>query len=102
MWLIEKFRSFKAEYYIATYAYQSSEPGDLTFDRGDLILVTKMEGDWWSGSIGSRSGIFPCNYVKEVDEIEVCESLLIIIYFQLRYHHSSDNSVKNYRPLKLD
>ncbi|XP_060608466.1 intersectin-1-like isoform X3 [Ruditapes philippinarum] len=49
---------------IGVYSYQSSEPGDLTFNVGEIILVTKKDGDWWTGSIGDRTGIFPANYVK--------------------------------------
>lgn len=46
------------------YTYESPEPGDLTFREGDVILVSKKEGEWWNGSIGDRKGLFPSNYVK--------------------------------------
>uniref|UniRef100_A0A4W4E9K4 Intersectin 2b n=1 Tax=Electrophorus electricus TaxID=8005 RepID=A0A4W4E9K4_ELEEL len=52
------------EEYVALYTYKSPEHGDLTFSEGDTILVTKREGEWWRGSIGDRSGLFPSNYVK--------------------------------------
>ncbi|XP_046999743.1 intersectin-1 [Schistocerca americana] len=52
------------EYYVAMYPYQSVEPGDLSFLQGEMILVTKKEGDWWTGIIGDRHGIFPSNYVQ--------------------------------------
>ncbi|GFQ87798.1 intersectin-1 [Trichonephila clavata] len=55
------------EYYVANYAYQSQEPGDLCFQVGETILVTKKEGDWWTGTIGNRTGIFPSNYVKKAE-----------------------------------
>eukprot|EP00105_Crassostrea_gigas_P039469 XP_019923617.1 PREDICTED: intersectin-1 isoform X3 [Crassostrea gigas] len=56
------------EPYVAMYSYTSSEPGDLTFNQGQLIQVTKKDGDWWTGSIGERSGIFPANYVKAAEQ----------------------------------
>lgn len=59
---------FLIEPYVAMYSYTSSEPGDLTFNQGQLIQVTKKEGDWWTGSIGERSGIFPANYVKAAEQ----------------------------------
>uniref|UniRef100_A0A672UYM0 Intersectin-1 n=1 Tax=Strigops habroptila TaxID=2489341 RepID=A0A672UYM0_STRHB len=37
--------------YIAMYTYESSEQGDLTFQQGDMILVTKKDGDWWTGTL---------------------------------------------------
>lgn len=52
------------EQYIGVYVYQSDEAGDLTFNVGEVITVTKKDGDWWTGHTGDRSGIFPANYVK--------------------------------------
>ncbi|XP_062619095.1 intersectin-1-like [Saccostrea cucullata] len=57
-----------AEPYVAMFSYTSTEPGDLTFTQGETIQVTKKEGDWWTGSIGERSGIFPANYVKAAEQ----------------------------------
>ncbi|XP_048209279.1 intersectin-2 isoform X1 [Perognathus longimembris pacificus] len=59
------------EEYIALYAYSSAEPGDLTFTEGEEILVTQKDGEWWTGSIGNRTGIFPSNYVKLKDQENV-------------------------------
>lgn len=56
------------EEYIALYPYSSVEPGDLTFNEGEEILVTQKDGEWWTGSIGERTGIFPSNYVKPKDQ----------------------------------
>ncbi|XP_076478469.1 dynamin associated protein 160 isoform X8 [Bombus vancouverensis nearcticus] len=55
------------EYYVALYPYDSAEVGDLTFNQGEVILVTKKEGDWWTGTTGDRNGIFPANYVEKCD-----------------------------------
>ncbi|NXB79467.1 ITSN2 protein, partial [Donacobius atricapilla] len=55
------------EEYVALYPYSSSEPGDLTFLEGEEILVTQKEGEWWTGSIDNRTGIFPSNYVRPKD-----------------------------------
>uniref|UniRef100_A0A8C3ID97 Intersectin 2 n=1 Tax=Chrysemys picta bellii TaxID=8478 RepID=A0A8C3ID97_CHRPI len=54
--------------YVALYSYTSSEPGDLTFAEGEEILVTQKDGEWWTGSIADRTGIFPSNYVKPKDQ----------------------------------
>uniref|UniRef100_A0A8C0LLQ0 Intersectin 2 n=1 Tax=Canis lupus dingo TaxID=286419 RepID=A0A8C0LLQ0_CANLU len=61
------FALFPTEY-IALYSYSSVEPGDLTFTEGEEILVTQKDGEWWTGSIGDRTGIFPSNYVKPKDQ----------------------------------
>lgn len=31
---------------------------------GEHIKVIKKDGDWWTGSVGNRIGIFPSNYVQ--------------------------------------
>ncbi|XP_043538848.1 intersectin-2-like isoform X2 [Chiloscyllium plagiosum] len=55
------------EEYIALYPYESAEAGDLTFMEGEVVLVTKKEGEWWTGIIEDRTGVFPSNYVKPKD-----------------------------------
>lgn len=59
------------EEYIALYSYSSVEPGDLTFTEGEELLVTQKDGEWWTGSIGERTGIFPSNYVRPKDQENV-------------------------------
>uniref|UniRef100_UPI00398E3F97 intersectin-2-like isoform X3 n=1 Tax=Pristiophorus japonicus TaxID=55135 RepID=UPI00398E3F97 len=55
------------EEYIALYSYESAETGDLTFTEGEMVLVTKKDGEWWTGVIDDRTGVFPSNYVKPKD-----------------------------------
>lgn len=55
--------------YVACYPYESTEVGDLVFTVGEHIQVVKKDGDWWTGIIGERSGIFPSNYVQEMNSI---------------------------------
>lgn len=63
--------AFKAavqgEEYIAMYTYESNEQGDLTFQQGDMIVVIKKDGDWWTGTVGDKTGVFPSNYVRLKD-----------------------------------
>ncbi|ESO89239.1 hypothetical protein LOTGIDRAFT_106084, partial [Lottia gigantea] len=56
-----------SEYYVAMYGYVSAEPTDLNFNEGEMILVTEAEGDWWTGSLNDKTGVFPANYVKKVE-----------------------------------
>ncbi|XP_028323621.1 intersectin-1 isoform X3 [Gouania willdenowi] len=58
--------SIEAEY-VAMYTYESSEQGDLSFQQGDVVVVTRKEGDWWTGMVGGKTGVFPSNYVKPRD-----------------------------------
>lgn len=52
---------------VALFTFDADQPGDLGFKKGDIITVTKKTdstNDWWTGIIGTRSGIFPSNYVQ--------------------------------------
>lgn len=64
---IAKHMKLFAEWYMAMYPYESGEPGDLSFGQGEMMLVVKKDGDWWTGVIGDRTGIFPSNYVQKSD-----------------------------------
>ena len=55
---------------VAIYAYTSEEPGDLLFSAGEAIRVTKKDGDWWTGCIGDRTGVFPANYVQSKESAD--------------------------------
>ncbi|KAM4591206.1 intersectin-1 isoform 4-T4 [Odontesthes bonariensis] len=59
--------SESGEEYVAMYTYESSEQGDLSFQQGDVVVVTRKEGDWWTGMVSGKTGVFPSNYVKPRD-----------------------------------
>ncbi|EPY49404.1 STAM like protein Hse1 [Schizosaccharomyces cryophilus OY26] len=53
----------------ALYDFAASEPGELSFQKGDVILVLEsVFKDWWKGSCKNNVGIFPVNYVERIVE----------------------------------
>ena len=56
--------------HIALYPY-TGPAGDLSFSEGDVIRVTKKDGEWWEGSINGRSGMFPATYVSPKNDAAV-------------------------------
>jgi len=53
----------------ATYDYTAAEDNELSFDVGDVIVVTKQDpSGWWEGSCKGRTGMFPGNYVEVIKE----------------------------------
>lgn len=58
---------FNAEKYIAIYPYNSTEPDDLSFEQNDVITIIKKEGEWWTGTLKDKTGVFPSNYVQKMD-----------------------------------
>jgi len=52
---------------IALYDFNAVEDGDLSFQKGDVIVITKKSNstdDWWTGKVNGRQGIFPANFVE--------------------------------------
>ncbi|XP_043092766.1 rho guanine nucleotide exchange factor 7b isoform X1 [Puntigrus tetrazona] len=51
----------------ARFNFQQTNEDELSFNKGDLIQVTRQEeGGWWEGSFNGKTGWFPSNYVKEI------------------------------------
>lgn len=51
----------------ALHNFKGSNNDELCFKKGDIITVTQwLDGGWWEGTLNSRTGWFPSNYVKEV------------------------------------
>jgi len=51
--------------YVAAFDFAGEQDGDLPFVTGDVIVVTLQDGDWWTGKLGGKEGIFPGNYVSK-------------------------------------
>ncbi|KAL0992704.1 hypothetical protein UPYG_G00097160 [Umbra pygmaea] len=50
---------------VALYSYETGNPGDLVFQEGDIIYVTKRNDDGWcEGLLNGVEGFFPGNYVE--------------------------------------
>lgn len=51
----------------ARFAFQQTNEDELSFSKGDIIIVSRQEdGGWWEGSYNGKSGWFPSNYVQEL------------------------------------
>ncbi|XP_069132829.1 SH3 domain-containing YSC84-like protein 1 [Argopecten irradians] len=51
---------------IAKFTYEAQLPCDISFRKGEEILVltrTQSTNDWWEGTCQGRTGIFPANYI---------------------------------------
>ncbi|XP_076852817.1 ABI family, member 3a isoform X2 [Brachyhypopomus gauderio] len=49
---------------VALYSYDTGKPGDLAFQVGDVIYLTKRNEDGWcEGVLNGLEGFFPGNYV---------------------------------------
>lgn len=51
----------------ALFSFEPEQESDLRLQPGDVIKIVSKEGCWWTGTINSRTGIFPSNYVMEIN-----------------------------------
>ncbi|XP_075893995.1 CD2-associated protein [Nelusetta ayraudi] len=50
------------------FEYQPVNEDELELKAGDIIDITEeVEEGWWSGSLNGKSGLFPSNFVKELE-----------------------------------
>ena len=62
--------------YIARFAYQARTTEDLSFEKGErMIVVGPQESDWWMAKSmkSQREGYVPKNYVAEAESYEAEE-----------------------------
>lgn len=61
----------------ARFAFQQTNEDELSFSKGDIIIVSRQEdGGWWEGSYNGKSGWFPSNYVRELKGSGTCSRSL--------------------------
>lgn len=49
------------------YNYEPQGDDELKLMENDIITVLNKQDDgWWEGTIGTRRGVFPANYVAPV------------------------------------
>uniref|UniRef100_A0A4W6EBX7 Osteoclast-stimulating factor 1 n=1 Tax=Lates calcarifer TaxID=8187 RepID=A0A4W6EBX7_LATCA len=71
----------------ARFNFKQNNEDELSFSKGELILVTRQEeGGWWEGTLNGKTGWFPSNYVREVKpcgelEIKVFRNVSILYSF---------------------
>ncbi|TKA37775.1 hypothetical protein B0A54_09777 [Friedmanniomyces endolithicus] len=67
---VEKVREVRA-----LYDFHATEEGELSFRKGDTIVVTESNyKDWWKGNLHGQTGIFPVNHVEKLGDFAEGES----------------------------
>ena len=63
------------------YSYAGQHEDELAFNVGDIItLISKEEEAWWKGELDGNQGVFPSNYVEEIN----CKYIFKYIYSYTR------------------
>ncbi|KAM6178701.1 E3 ubiquitin-protein ligase SH3RF3 [Rhynchocyon petersi] len=49
----------------ALYNYEGKEPGDLKFNKGDIIILRrKVDENWYHGELNGNHGFLPASYIQ--------------------------------------
>lgn len=52
------------------YDFEPENPGELGFKANDMItLISKIDENWFEGSLHGKNGYFPCNFVQVVNPL---------------------------------
>uniref|UniRef100_A0A8D2HLS4 RING-type E3 ubiquitin transferase n=1 Tax=Urocitellus parryii TaxID=9999 RepID=A0A8D2HLS4_UROPR len=73
--------------------YRGLNPGDLRFNKGDIILLRKqLDENWYHGEVNGISGIFPVSSVEVIKQLPLPPPLCRALYnFDLRDKDKSEN-----------
>lgn len=73
--------------------YRGQNPGDLRFNKGDVILLRRqVDENWYQGEINGISGFFPASSVEIIKQLPQPPPLCRALYnFDLRNKDKSDN-----------
>ncbi|XP_045650326.1 E3 ubiquitin-protein ligase SH3RF2 isoform X4 [Ursus americanus] len=73
--------------------YRGQNPGDLKFNKGDVILLRRqLDENWYQGEINGVSGIFPASSVEVIKQLPQPPPLCRALYnFDLRDKDKSEN-----------
>lgn len=76
-----------AEWVVALYDFAGNSEGDLSFQQGDRILVSRhIDCGWSCGHLDGREGIFPTAFVESAGMTEMPEILQVLAIKTLFCH----------------
>ncbi|XP_037657670.1 E3 ubiquitin-protein ligase SH3RF2 isoform X1 [Choloepus didactylus] len=77
----------------ALCSYRGQNPGDLRFNKGDVILLRRqLDENWYQGEINGVSGVFPAGFVEVIKALPQPPPLCRALYnFHLRDKEKSEN-----------
>ncbi|KAF7773388.1 hypothetical protein Agabi119p4_5555 [Agaricus bisporus var. burnettii] len=71
----------------ALWAWSGQDESDLSIKEGDVIeIVEETNGDWWTGRLDGRQGVFPANFVEKIKDSASTSQKPVYKPFRAAYH----------------
>ncbi|NWV01039.1 SH3R2 ligase, partial [Upupa epops] len=77
----------------ALYTYRGHNPGELRFNKGDIImLLRQLDENWYLGEVNGISGVFPASSVQVIKQLPLPPPLGRALYsLDLKSRDKGDN-----------
>ncbi|XP_017678429.1 PREDICTED: putative E3 ubiquitin-protein ligase SH3RF2 [Lepidothrix coronata] len=77
----------------ALYTYRGHNPGELRFNKGDIIvLLRQLDENWYLGEVNGISGVFPASSVQVIKHLPLPQPLDRALYnLDLRSRDKAEN-----------
>ncbi|XP_035758532.1 E3 ubiquitin-protein ligase SH3RF2 [Egretta garzetta] len=77
----------------ALYTYRGHNPGELRFNKGDIImLLRQLDENWYLGEVNGISGVFPASSVQVIKHLPLPQPLGRALYsVDLRSRDKAEN-----------
>ncbi|KPM07322.1 phospholipase C gamma-like protein 1 [Sarcoptes scabiei] len=86
--------------FVVLYEYTAKDSRELTLNIGDVVEnVVKCDNDWWKGTIESRIGYFPSNFVTEINKND---EEYLNNQRKIELDREKENETETYGSLELD
>ncbi|XP_042310065.1 E3 ubiquitin-protein ligase SH3RF2 isoform X2 [Sceloporus undulatus] len=78
----------------ALYSYRGHNPGELKFNKGDIIILHRqLDENWYLGEINRVSGVFPTNSVQVIKQLPQPLPLCTALYnFDLKSKKTNEKT----------
>ncbi|NWR68001.1 SH3R2 ligase, partial [Bucorvus abyssinicus] len=78
----------------ALYTYRGHNPGELRFNKGDIIvLLRQLDENWYLGEVNGISGVFPASSVQVIKQLPLPPTLGRALYsLDLRSRDKAGNT----------
>ncbi|XP_077183082.1 E3 ubiquitin-protein ligase SH3RF2 isoform X2 [Paroedura picta] len=87
----------------ALYSYRGHNPGELRFNKGDIIILHRqLDENWYFGEINGVNGVFPTNSVQVIKQLPQPLALCRALYnFDLKSRNRNDKDCLTFHKLNM-